>query len=334
MKHVLVTGAAGFIGRHLVKKLLEQGCGVRALVRMENDSAAELREWGVEIITGGITDEKAVAEAVRGVDIIHHLAGVVSDWGPHDTFHRVNVGGMKLLCEAALKAGVQLLVNTSTSDAFGLREDRVIEESLEYRGWNEPYPDTKIEAAHVAWDYHRKGLPVTMLYPCWVYGPGDRTFLPLTADAVKKKELIFWRKNPIIWPAYIDNLIDLMWLVSVDPRAVGEGFIVHDGEMDTFENFTAKIATQIGAPAPKLHIPYGAAMSAAWVMEHTWKLLRKELRPLLTIYTVKQLGSRMRFSIKKAEDLLGWTPPVSYAEGMEKGLEWLQTQDVETLKIK
>jgi nucleoside-diphosphate-sugar epimerase len=173
-----------------------------------------------------------------------------------------------------------------------------------------------------------------MVYPCWVFGEGDQTFVPLLADAILKRELIFWRKGTIVWPTYIENLIDLLMLVAEDKRAVGNAYLVHDGEFTTFEEFCAGIAKSLGVPPITTYIPYPVAYAAAAVMEIIWKVTGKKTRPLLTTYTVKNLGSRLKFSIAKAERELGWRPKISYRDGFAKTMEWVKTLDVATLKQK
>ena len=123
-------------------------------------------------------------------------------------------------------------------------------------------------------------------------------------------------------------------VISEHPNAVGQGFLVHDGVSDTFQNFSAKIAESIGEKKPKIHIPYWSAYTVAWLMEFTWKILKKKSRPLLTTYTVKNLGSRLRFSIKKAERELDWVPPISYERGFEETMKWLGQTDPDLWKQK
>ena len=173
-----------------------------------------------------------------------------------------------------------------------------------------------------------------MVYPCWIFGPGDKTFVPHLADAVLKGEMLFMRKNAIVWPTYIENLIDLLMLISEDERAVGNGYLVHDGESTTLEEFTNSLAKSIGAKEVKMRIPYWLAYIVAVLMEFFGKLLKQKDRPLLTTYTVKNLGSRLRFSIDKAKRELDWTPKISYKEGFATTMKWLKTLDVSTLKQK
>jgi len=201
--------------------------------------------------------------------------------------------------------------------------------------WKEPYPDAKILAEKLAWGYHRRdGLPVAMVYPCWVYGEGDRTFVPLVADAILKKEMVFWRRNAFVWPTYIENIMDIMMIVSEDERAVGNGYLVHDGQPVTFQDFCGRVAGALGAGRPTTHVPYAAAYAAAVAMQALWKIFRVSKRPLLTTYSVKNLGSRLRFSIEKAGRELGWHPAVPFDQGFVRTMDWLKGLDPATLKAK
>ena len=335
MKRVLITGATGFIGRHVVKANLAKGNRVRALVLPGDAGEAWLKGQGVEVVNGDIRDYEAVRRAAGDMDIIFHTAAIVTDWAPKKLFWEVTVGGAENICRAAVDAKVSRLVDISTCDVFGTDESKVMDESLPLQYWGEPYADSKIDAEKVMRRYHEEqGMPLAMVYPLWVFGEGDQTFVPLLADAIIKKELIFWRKGAIVWPTYIDNLVDLLMLISEDERAIGNGYLVHDGESTTLEEFCSGIAEALGVPPIKTYIPYWSAMAAARVMEFIWKLFRIRKRPLLTTYTVTNLGSRFRFSIGKAERELGWKPRITYREGFRQTMEWLKTLDIASLKQK
>ena len=332
---VLITGATGFIGGNLVDENLRRGNEIRALV-LENDPGEKiLREKGVEIVIGDISVYSDVEKACEGVDKIFHCAGIVTDFAPYQLYVDVNITGMENICKAGAKNNVKRLVYMSTNDVFGPIEDVVIDETFPLKKWGEPYPDTKIEAEKIAWKYYKEqNLPVTMVYACWVFGVGDKTFVPLVADSIVKKDLIFWRKDVHVWPNYIENLVDLLMLISEDERAIGNGYLVHDGEMVTFQEFCRQIAEALDVPPIKTHIPYFLAKIAGWILEKWWRITKKKTRPLLTTYTVTNLGSRLNFSIEKAERELGWKPKVPFKVGMERTLEWLKTLDLDKLKEK
>ncbi len=331
---VLITGATGFIGGHLTRACVGRGWTVQALVLPGDEEGHALADVGVTVHFGDIADAQAVRKAAEGTDLIFHCAGMVTDWAPAALFQKVMVIGTENVCKAALDVGARL-VHVSTNDVFGRSEDIIMTEDLPLQPWGEPYPDFKIQAEKVVWRYHRQqGLKASMVYPCWVYGPGDRTFVPLLADAIVKKEMVFWRKDVLVWPTFVTNLVDLMLLISEREEAIGQGFLVHDGESTTLQQFCARIADAVNVPAPKLRIPYPVAYATALLMEGIWKLGCFKGRPLLTTYAVRNLGSRLRFSIAKAERLLGWTPGTSHAQGMDITMRWLKDLDTSTLKQK
>jgi nucleoside-diphosphate-sugar epimerase len=333
---VFITGATGFVGTHLVNANLAKGNIVRAFVLPNDPEVKNLQDKNVEIIYGDIRNYDDIKKGLTDdIDIVFHCAAFVSDWGKYEIFQQVMINGTENVCRCATEANVRRLVKISTNDVFGLREDVVMDEIFPLTPWNEPYPDTKIIAEEVAWKYYKeKNLAVTMVYPCWIFGPGDKTFVPHLADAVLKKEMVFIRKNAIVWPTYIENLIDLLMLIAEDERAIGNGYLVHDGESTTLEEFTNSLAKSINAKEVKLHIPYWLAYVVAVMMEFFGKLFNKKDRPLLTTYTVKNLGSRLRWSIDKAKRELDWTPKISYKEGFAKTMVWLKTLDFSALKQK
>ncbi len=335
-QHVFITGATGFVGSHLVDANLAKGNKVRVLVLPSDPEVKKMETKNVEIIYGDIRHYEEIKKGITDdIDIVFHCAAFVSDWGKQETFEQVMINGTENVCRAALEANVSRLVKISTNDVFGLREDVIMDETFPLTPWNEPYPDTKLVAEEIAWKYYKeKKLAVTMVYPCWIFGPGDKTFVPHLADAILKKEMVFMRKNALVWPTYIENLVDLLMLIAVDERAIGNGYLVHDGEHTTLEEFTNGVAKEIGCKEVTTHIPYRLAYFAAMIMEFFGKLLNKKERPLLTTYTVKNLGSRLRFSIDKAKRELNWTPKITYQEGFTRTMQWLKTLDFSTLKQK
>lgn len=325
MKRVLVTGGTGFIGSHLVKRLMDDNYSIRILGRSSNRAQIEkFKENGVEYIQGDIRDFDKLKYVFQNIDVVFHLAGIVSDWDAPDKFRDINTKGTENVCKAALEANVKLLIYTSTNDVFGLREDKVITEEDEFEYWHEPYPDSKIEATRIVREYGKKGLPASIIYPCWVYGPGDTTFITPLSEGIKSIFFCYWRKNALIWPLFIDNLIDLLMLMATNPNAVGNEFIAHDGICISFEDFTAKLSHHLGIKVSRRYTSYICAYSFAYTMESFWKLFNIKSRPLLTSYSVKNLGSRLRFSIKNAKDKLNWRPSCSYEKGMDITMKWFK----------
>lgn len=335
MKTILITGATGFIGSNLLNRCLKEKYKIRCFVLSNDPKKEKLSSKNVEIVEGNIKNYSEVKEACRNISIIFHLAGIVTDYAPHQLYHDVNVQGMENICKAAVEEKVNRVVYMSTCDVFGTQEEVIMDESFPLQKWNEPYADTKIEAEKIAWRYYQDfNLPITMVYGCWIYGENDFTFTAMLADAIVKNDLIFWRKDVHVWLNYIENLVDFLLLISQDIRAIGNGYLLHDGEMITLQKFCQIIAKTMEIPFKERYIPYWLAKIVAWSMEHGSRLLKRKKRPLLTTYIVTNLGSRFNFSNNKAITQLNWNPRFSAEEGLTKTMNWLKTVDLTQLKQK
>jgi 2-alkyl-3-oxoalkanoate reductase len=320
---VLVTGATGFIGSHLAKSLVEAGYEVRALVREKNSDRTRLSGVDVEFVVGDIRQADSLFEAASKVKKVFHCAAVASDWASKQAFYETNVVGTENILKACVRENVGIFIGISTNDVFGRIEKRVVDESFPLMKWHEPYPDTKLLAEKLIWKYHEtEGLPVTLVYPCWVYGEGDTTFLPHIIKAIASRQLVFWRKNALMWPTFIENLIDLLHVISTDTRAIGNGYLVHDGNSVSFENFCNRICDETGLRRIKTHIPYVGAYVSAVIIEMIWRLLSIRDRPPLTTYVVKNIGSRHQYSIEKARNELDWIPKKSFEQGFAQTMAW------------
>lgn len=327
----LVTGAAGFVGQAIVRHLLAEGDSVRALTLPGDRRLPELRGLGapdrLQVIEADATNYDAVASHCAGAARVFHTAALVHGWHPWERYRAVNVGGTQTVARAAAAQGVARFVHVSTSDVFGIpRGDEAMDESSPYREWGEPYPDTKIAAERWLWQFHREsGLPVSVIYPCWVYGPGDQAFFPGLRRAIDDGFMLFWHRNTRLFWSYIDNLAEAIGLVSTHPAAIGNGYLVHDGaDGPTLQAVCARIAAQMGKPAPTLHLPYPLAHGLAWSAQRVWRGLRLRGEPLLLTNDVKSFGSQWRFSNAKLCRELGWSPRVSISDGMDAALEYLQ----------
>ena len=333
-KAVLVTGASGFIGSHLVRRCQRDGCRVKALVRRGNSRIAELRTSGVEVVAGDVRDASAVDAAVHGCDLVIHAAALTSDWGPKQEFIDINVGGTRNVCDSALRHGVGRLVNISTSDCFDqLALDR-IDERTPYATNASIYGATKIGGTQEVWSVKQKGLSVSILYPTWVYGPGDRTLFPLLADSIRRRQLFFWSRNAPMCMIYIDNLVDLAMLTAMHPAAAGEDFTANDGVEITFEEVCRRVALAIDAPVPSLYLPFNLVRSIARLMEVIYRIAGSKKRPLLTRQALDVLAAQAFIDVAKARNMLGWQSLVPQDEGIRRTLEWLLTVDPTEWKVK
>lgn len=321
---VLVTGAAGFVGLGLVRRLRADGEHVRALALPGDRRLPELRALDVEVVEADVTDAAAIAPHFAGIERVFHVAALVHGWHPWARYRAVNVGGTQQVARAAQAAGVQRFVHISTSDVFGVpRDGAVLDESKPFAEWREPYPDTKIEAERWLWQFHREsGLPLSVIYPGWVYGPGDEALFPGFAQAIRDGMLVFWQRDTKLAWAHVDNLADAIVLVGRAPAAVGQGYLVHDdADGPTLEEVSARLGTILGKPLAPRYVPYAAIYAAAAIAQAAWRVLPLKGGPPILTADVKAFGYRFVLSNAKLR-ALGWTPRISIAEGMEQAFAY------------
>ncbi len=327
----LVTGGTGFVGTALVKRLLADGERVRVLALAGDPLREALRseagpEAELEIVSGDLTDEQSVSAACDGVKYVYHAAALVSAADSYHAFERINVGGTENVCRACLKSGVERLVVVSTSDVFGLpRADEVLTEESPYRRWNEPYADTKIAAARRVAHYRREhGLSATIIYPGWVYGPGDRAFLPAVVDLVRDGSAYVWGRGRDfeVGFIYIDDLVEGIMLAARSRQADGQGFLILDDSSGvTPPDFYRIVAERLGCPIRIRTLPFSLMYGVAWASQRLYALGLVKT-PLLRTMDVKSFGYNFRFSSAKARTVLGWGATTSFEEGIAPALEW------------
>jgi nucleoside-diphosphate-sugar epimerase len=328
----LVTGAAGFLGQALVKSLLSNGESVRAVILPNDPRKAELQSRAatsgdLQLIEADVTDANALDGAFAGVKHVFHTAALIHAWAPWERFRAVNVGGTRNVAESALRHGVERLVHISTTDVFGIpHPGQVFDETSPFQPWGEPYADTKIDAERWLWDCRKtKDLPLTVVYPGWVYGPGDRAFFPSLAQAISDGFMIFWQRDVRLPWVYVHNLADACLLAATHPAALGNGYIVHDDSGGpSLQEVCARIAGVLGKPPPTRHVPYAAAYAAAWTAQHIWRLGRFRGPPPLLTVDVKAFGHRWNLSTQKVRRELRWAPATPVDEAMDAALESLR----------
>src|SRR5437588_3152321 len=173
-----VTGATGFIGSHVARKLRERGDDVVALVRSP-EKAGELRELGCQLVEGSLSDEEAIRRGVQGADAVFHVGASYKVGIPRShrpALHDANVRGTERVLDAAVEAGVNRIVYVSTGNAYGNTHGQVVDESYvrpQPPDFLSYYDQTKYEAHQVALDRISKGTPIVIVQPCAVYGPDD-----------------------------------------------------------------------------------------------------------------------------------------------------------------
>jgi 2-alkyl-3-oxoalkanoate reductase len=315
----LVTGGGGFLGAAIVRALRARGTAVRSFSRQ---SYAAL-EAEVEQVPGDITDPAAVTAAVRGCDIVYHVAATPGIWGDYAHYHRTNVDGTLNVIAACRSAGVQRLVYTSSpSVVFDGRDMEGVDESVPYPAHYEAhYPRTKALAEQAVMAANDAQLATVSLRPHLIWGPGDNHLLPRMVARARAGQLrrIGSRAN-LIDTIYVDNAADAH-LLAADHLAPGSAvagkvYFISQGEPVPLWDMVNRLLDAAGAPPVTRGVPQGLAMALAWVFETAHRVSRNNAEPRLTRFLVRELATAHWFNIAAAQRDFGYVPQVSIEQGL------------------
>lgn len=322
---LLVTGATGLVGSHVVERARKRGIRTRALVRMNSDIRL-LQKWDVEIVSGSITEPYSVQGAMHGVTHVVHCAAKLGDWGRVEPYRDVNVNGLQNLLDAATRCEtLKRVVHISSMAVYAARDHFGTDESEPMNKTGaDAYSLTKVEAEELLpYFVGREKVPVVTLRPGWIYGPRDRTVLPQILDSLRSGRFAYLGTGEqMMNNVYVGNLVDAIDLALEADNVIGEAINITDGRLVTKHEFFGTIAELAGLPPPTRHIPMGLARPLATLMEGAWKLLNADHPPLLSRARFKLLGLNLDYSIARAKRLLGYNPAVDFRDGMKTTMEW------------
>ncbi|MEA2474272.1 MAG: hypothetical protein QOE06_2187, partial [Thermoleophilaceae bacterium] len=267
---------------------------------------------------GDLTRPDSLRGLCDGADTVVHTAAVVSDWDREEVFWRINREGTRALLDEAERAGVRRFVYVSTADVFGFRTDIEIDEESPKQCPPYPYSLSKLEGERLAWERSGRGLEVSVIYPTWVFGPGDRHLVPELIDGLRTRQLVYFaRGRTSLELTYSENLGDAIALVATSGEAAGQSYIAGDGYGATFGRFIDLLAEATALRPPRFSIPVGVAYGAAAVSEAVARATRSSKRPLLTRYAIRSAATGMRYRLDKIR-ALGHEPRVGLVEGIER----------------
>ena len=309
-KKVLVTGAGGFIGSHLAERLAALGAQTRATIRYSSSGsrgwlAGSRYESDMEIVTVDVTDRDTVRKAVRGVDVVFHLAALIGIPYSYDaplSYVRTNVEGSVNVFQAALEAGVGRVVHTSTSEVYGTAVRVPIDEDHPLQGQS-PYSASKIGADKQAEAFWRAyGLPVVTVRPFNTFGPRQsaRAVIPtIVSQALAGPRVRLGSLTPTRDMNFVLDTVEGFCLAAVSPNVLGETINLGTGREISIGDLASLICRLIGVDA---------------------KIEREEERVRPELSEVDRLCA----DAARAHKLLGWKPRHSLEDGLEQTIAWIR----------
>ena len=312
---IALTGATGFTGGRLLARLRADGHEVSALARMPAATA------GVRWVAGDLRDADAIGRLVEGAEAVVHVAAVYRTAGHPDAYYRdVNVGGTQRLLEAAARAGVSRFVHTSTVGVHGDVKSPPADETAPMAP-GDIYQQTKAEAEALALDYHRRrGVPVAVVRPAAIYGPGETRLLKLFRAIARGRYAIVGSGRAFYHPVYIDDLVDGYVLALQRPEAVGEAFIVGGPRYVSQRELADRIARHTGGRVLPFRVPAAPVQLLGDLVEAI--CVPFGLEPPLHRRRVDFWTKSRAFSIEKARRVLGYAPRVDLDEGIARTAAW------------
>lgn len=309
---VLVTGAAGFIGRALTERLRSLGVEVRGV-----------DVTGAGVTHGSVTEPSAWRGALAGVDTVVHAAAIVSNVVPTSRMHAVNVVGTARVLDAAHEAGVRRVVHLSSVTVHGHQLPTVVDEYRPLRTTGDAYIDTKITGEHLALAAHARGeLEVVVVRPGDVYGPGSRPWvvLPLTYLAAGQAVLPV-RGAGLLSPVHLDDLVDGVLAAASVADASGGIFHVTGGVGVRCDDYFGRLGAMVGRRPRRA--PTGLATAAAAAMGTAQRAVGRPSE--LCAASMRMLSRTGTYATDRARAVLGVTPRVDLDRGLAEVERWART---------
>jgi len=324
---VLVTGAAGFLGGHLVDMLLERGDEVRAMVRPVEDASRLRMLAGVEVAHGDLTDAQSLQLAVQGVQRVYNVAAKTGPWGLEKEYNAVNIWGVADLISAAMDAGVQRIVHTSSITIYGHHLHGIVTEDHLFHAEDNPYSRSKIASEKLIADMVKeRGAPVVIVRPAWIYGPRDNASFGRFVSLVDSgRGFIIGSGTNVVPIVYVRDVAQgLIKAGEAGDHVIGRAYTIADDRRVTQWEYLNMMADFLEVPHISRHYPYFAMYSAGRAAELLWQALgrRKSAPPPVTTYGITLLGGNQEFSIDRARRELDYEPQYDYIRGLSEGVKW------------
>ena len=327
MRRVVVTGGGGFIGSAIVRRLLADGDRVTVIGRSKYP---HLAAQGVRCLQGDISDQNFMDHALKGADLVFHVAAKAGIWDPWQEYEKTNIQGTAACIRGCRKNGVPALVYTSTpSVVFGNRSLEGVDETTPYA--RKPlchYAASKIMAEKLMLKADSPRLRTIAIRPHLVWGPGDPHLIPrLLARGRAGKLKIVGNGQNRVDISYIDNVVQAHLLAADNllgaADAGGRAFFIGQEKPVFLWDWINGLFAAVGIEQVQKRVSFAAAFAIGGALECAYTLLKKTAEPRMTRFVALQLAKSHWFSQAAAGELLGYVPEVSIEEGMKRLLPWI-----------
>ena len=322
---VLITGATGFTGAVLVRKLVKQGLEVVAIAR-PTSNIKQFEGLPIKWIKGDVFDADLIEQAVAGVNYIFHMVTPFREAkSPDQGYYNVHVLSTQLLAKAALQQpDFKRFVHVSTIGVHGHIAHPPADETYPMSP-GDIYQDTKLEGEKWIKSFGEEtGLPITIVRPAGIYGPGEKRLLKIYKMVAKGWVPAIGNGSNLLHFIHVDDLTDCFLLTATHPQAVGETFICGSERAITLREMVSLIGEYYGKSIKFIQLPAAPLFALADFCELVFRPLGIEppiYRRRLAFYTKDR-----SFNTSKARDLIGFKPRHSDQEGLKEMAQWYLDQ--------
>lgn len=323
ISRVLVTGAAGFVGRHLMKALIQRGYTVKAMVRQNTDST-DLTGRGAVVVTGDLRIPETLSSCLENFDAVIHLASTVK--GPWEEYLETTIQGTRRLLETAGQKQVKKFIFMSSIavyETLSLRSETITEDSPLMHQDFSFYERSKIEAEKVVGEFQKNGMDCVILRSGVIYGPGGTLFPPrLGLSLGPRRFLVIGNGHNRIPLVYIDNLIDAIMAAVENPAASGQIFNIVDDQNIPQNDYLAAVKNSVCSDLTIHPTPYALAAGVSSLMGLMLRFIGRP-NPFRIVY-LNLCARQINYSNERAKRILGWHPRVGSKEAMGKTMIWFK----------
>lgn len=319
MRRIVITGATGFIGAHLVHKMQEIGVRVRVLVRPSAD-VIHLRGEKIELFYGDLSDPASLDGLCKDTDYVFHLAATQQFGLSECQFLDINAGGTKRVLQQAIQNGVRRVVLVSSGGVHRNDCGEPVCEESPLRTTSNIYLESKIKAEAIAQNLFRNDPGrLTIVRPGAVYGPGDHRLLKMFRAVIRGYFVMIGPGTTRVHPVYVDDLVDGLLRASSE-LGRGETFLLSGPNVLSLREWIHVIARAAGIAPPRWTIPVRLACVAATLCESLCRLFG--VAPPLNHRRLGFFINHRSYDLTKARTLLGYEPRISVEEGTYRTIEW------------
>lgn len=324
---VLVTGATGFLGEYVVRRLLGR---YRVLAMGRNTAKGRyLETLGARFCQADFTDRRC-GDFFRGVSYVIHCGALSSVWGKWEDFYKTNVEGTAVVAEFCHQYGVKRLVYISSPSVYTQKRDQydIREEMAPDRNNLNYYIQSKLLAERVIRRWDKKGLETVILRPRGLIGVGDTSLVPRLLAANRQTGIpLFHGGRNLIDLTSVENAALACELAMTAEGAQGQVFHITNGEPAPFRKLLEQFLEVIGEKPQYRKLPFGLVYGLAGLLEKYWMIRKLPGEPPLTRYTVCTLGFAQTMDIGKAEKILGYRPEKTLAQSIREYGAWWKEQE-------